>query len=118
MNNEEFYQDKTNEDESLPHEELMPQKSTRRGLSVAALIFSVASLLCCTVLWVGVALGALAVACAVASRIRIGYFDRLSIGALIMGVFGIVFGLSVIIALSNPALAEIIQKMLSEAQKK
>lgn len=111
-----FYQDKTAEGEEINLEELMPEKNNRRGWSVAALIFSVASVLCCCLPALGIALGAFALIFVIISRINLGYFDKISIGALIMGIFGIAFGISTLIALSNPELNKMIEEILKEAE--
>lgn len=112
-----FYQDKTQDGEEINLEELMPQKSNRRVWSVAALIISICSVLCCCLPGLGIALGVFAVIFALISRINLGYFDKISIGALIMGAFGIAFGISTLIALQNPELNKMIEEMLKEAEK-
>ncbi len=112
-----FYQDKTTDGEEINFEELMPQKNNRRVWSVAALIISIASVLCCCIPGLGIALGVFAVIFALISRINLGYFDKISIGALIMGAFGIAFGISSIIALQNPELNRMIQEMLKNSEQ-
>lgn len=117
MNNDEFYQDKTGEGASYDGEELMPQKNTRRGWSVAAFILSIFSVLCCCLPSLSVALGVISVIFLILSRKSLGYFDGFSIAALIMGVFGIVFGVSTMIVLSNPAIKSIMEEILKESQQ-
>ena len=117
MNNEEFYQDKTDEEVSQNTEERMPQKNTRRGWSVAAFILSIISVLCCCLPVLNITLGAIAVGFVVISRIKLGYFDGLSIAALIIGVFGIVFGISTLIALSSSVLKNLIEEIMKEVEK-
>ncbi len=114
MDNE-FYQDKTAEGEELNLEELMPQKNNRRAWSVAALILSIASVLCCCLPVLGIILGVFSVLFVVVSRLNLGYFDKLSIGALIMGAFGIAFGISTLIALQNPELNKLLEEILKAA---
>ena len=68
------------------------QKS--RAWSFAAIAVAVASVVCCCLPWFGLVSGILAVVFAVVSRKSIGYFDNLAVAALIVGIFGIVFGIS------------------------
>ena len=73
-----------------------PEKS--RLWSVLALIASVLSiLLSYPASAVGIVLGIVAIALCVVSRLKIGYFDKLSIAALICAIFGIVFSIAFII---------------------
>lgn len=90
---EDFYQDKTAEEINKggfnkKEEECMPQKSTTRFWSVLAFVIgSLACLFCLTKIG-GIIIGVVAVMLCLISRIKLGYFDRLSIAALIFGVFG------------------------------
>lgn len=90
---ENFYQDKTGEEikeESFAkkEEELMPQKSRSRLWSVIALSVGIFSCLFSLVRFAGVIIGVVCVLLSLISRIKLGYFDRLTITALIFGVFG------------------------------
>ena len=104
MKNEEFYQDKTNmsgsEDiKSVEKEELMPIKSSSRLFSVIALLFSLLSVVFCTSgIGIGIAFGIIAAVFSVLSRIKLGYFDKISLGALVIGVFGISLSLAFFIS--------------------
>ncbi len=71
--------------------DIAPEQSKTRAWSVAALVLAVISILCCCVYWLGLFSGACAVACAIVSRRKLGYFDGLSVGAIIVAIFGIVF---------------------------
>ena len=62
------------------------------GFSIAALVVGVISVLASIGGVPGVILGALAIGAAVFARWRLGYFDKFSIAAIIIGIFGIVFG--------------------------
>ena len=90
---EEFYQDKTGEDIkeegfSKKEEELMPKKSSSRLWSVLALSVGILCLLLSLTRVVGVIIGVFCVLLSLISRIKLGYFDRITIMALILGVFG------------------------------
>ena len=92
------------------YKEVMELKHRSRGWSVASLVLGIFSILCCCAPIVGVIMGALSITFAVISRISLGYFDGLSIAGLITSIFGIIFGVSMIIfeyiILSNPEIAE------------
>ncbi len=111
MDKEDFYQDKTAESESINYEELMPQKNNRRSWSVAAFAVSVASVIFCFLPGLGIALGVFGIIFALVSRINLGYFDKISIGALILGAFGIAFGVSTVLALSDPEVKKTLEQI-------
>lgn len=72
-------------------------KSKSRIWSVCALILAVLSVILFFVPAVSITLGVLAVALTVVSRFSIGYFDNYGIAAIIVGIFGVVFGIAYII---------------------
>lgn len=97
---ESYYHDITTppkEGEDRYYEIFEKTKYKTRGLSVAALILGIASVALCYFGWVGLILGIIAAALSVASRIILGYFDGMAVAGLILGIFGIVFGSSMII---------------------
>lgn len=65
--------------------------------SVISFILGLASIFCCAIGWLGISLGVLAVAFAILSRINLSYFDGVSISGLMLGIFGIVFGIMAIV---------------------
>ena len=67
------------------------------GWSVASLAMGAVSLFTCSFGWASIIFGALAIVFAIASRRILGYFDGKSIFGLILGIFGTVFGLGIII---------------------
>jgi hypothetical protein len=69
----------------------------RRTVSVISLIIAVLSLLLFLFSWVSLILGLASVGGAAFSRKNLGYFDKLSIAAIIVGIFGVVFAISGII---------------------
>ena len=77
-----------------------------RGWSVAALVLSIISIVCCCYPIIGLTCAAVALVCAIVSRKSLGYFDGLTIAALICAIFGLVFGIFTIISdailMSNP----------------
>lgn len=70
---------------------VVEEKKKSRAWSVAALVLGIVSILCCCIDWFGLVAGVLAVIFTVISRKNLGYFDGLSIGALITAIFGIIF---------------------------
>ena len=89
MNDEQYYTDKSENEvkKSVVEEELMPVKSKSRLFSVIALVFSIVSLLLFSS-YLGMIIAAVGIGFALVSRVKLGYFDRSSVGALIVGVFG------------------------------
>ena len=86
------------EGEEYLYKKVMLDKRTSRAWSVASITLSVVSLLCCCLVdWLGILLSALAILFAIISRKNIGYFDGLSLAGLIVGIFGVVFGIASII---------------------
>lgn len=67
------------------------------GWSVAALVLGIVAAITSAFGWSSIILGAAAIACAVVSRLVLGYFDGKSIAGLILGIFGAVFGVAMII---------------------
>ena len=84
-----------------------------RAWSVVALVLSVLSILLCLVYWLGLFAGVFAVVCAIVSRRVLGYFDRISVAAIIISVFGIVFSAVVtyftLLFINNPEFARILR---------
>jgi hypothetical protein len=65
--------------------------------SVMSLVFGIASVALSIFGWVALSLGALAVIFAVVSRIKLGYFDAKTIVGMMLGIFGIVFGVVMVV---------------------
>ena len=82
------------ESEEYSYKVMMDGLQKSRAWSVASIAVAVASVICCCLPWFGLVSGILAVVFAVVSRKAIGYFDNLAIAGLIVGIFGIVFGVS------------------------
>lgn len=72
-------------------------KHKTRGFSVAAMTLGIISVLCCCFGWAGLVLGIAAIVFSVVSRVTLGYFDGMCIAGLILGIFGVVFGTSMVI---------------------
>lgn len=95
---------------------VMEMKNQSRAWSVASLVVSIVSLLCCCLGWPGIVLGALAIVFSVLSRRNIGYFDGLSIAGLIVGIFGVVFSGSMLIFSYVVENSEFYEELLKELE--
>ncbi len=95
-------------------------KPKSRAWSVASLILSIISVLCCCSPIIAITAGVVALACSIVSRKTLGYFDGLSIAGLIVAIFGIVFGICGIVASyiieTTPELKEWWNNLLKEAE--
>jgi len=105
-----------NNQEEYVYKKVMLDKKNSRAWSVASIAVSTASLICCCFVdWLGVILSVLAIVFALISRKNIGYFDGLSLAGLIVGIFGIVFGITSIVLgylkETNPALKEFFDRI-------
>ena len=96
-------------------------KPKSRAWSVASLILSIISVLCCCSPIVAITAGVVALACSIVSRKTLGYFDGLSIAGLIVAIFGIVFGICGIAAeymiQNDPELKKWYESLLEEIKK-
>ena len=104
-------------DEMEVYKTVMEMKNKSRAWSVASLVVSIFSVICCCTGWAGIVLGAIGILFAIISRRSIGYFDNLSIAGLIIGIFGVVFGVSAVIisyTFENSPYYEEYLKMLEE----
>lgn len=97
---ESYYHDITTppaEGEDRYYEIFEKTKHKTRGFSVAAMTLGIISVLCCCFGWVSLVLGIAAIVFSVISRVTLGYFDGMCIAGLILGIFGVVFGSSMLI---------------------
>ena len=92
------------------------------GWSVASLAMGIVSLFTCSFGWASIIFGVIAIIFAAVSRVILGYFDGKSIGGLILGIFGTVFGVAMIIFIyslgedDNKYLWDIFKKMYEDSQ--
>lgn len=87
------------------------------GWSVASMIIGIMSVVCCFLGWSGLVLGAAAVVFSIVSRRRLGYFDGMSVAGLILGIFGFVFGVSMLIAVNFLITEEMMEEFWQEYYK-
>lgn len=67
------------------------------GWSIASLVMGIVSIITSFFGWPGLILGILAIIFAVFSRRTLGYFDRKTIVGLVLGIHGILIGITVIV---------------------
>ena len=91
--------DKTEEEKGNSEFYALPQslKARKRMWSLVSLVSAILSCALCPIYYVSLVLVAVAIGGAMKSRRSLGFFDKMSIGALILGIFGGVFGLSSLI---------------------
>jgi len=90
------YNDKREEDSADGENEyvyktVMDGRHNSRIWSVASVILSVFSVVCCFFGWASLIIAVLSIVFAVISRKNIGFFDGWGLTGLIIGIFGIVF---------------------------
>lgn len=85
------------EETEYAYKNVIPDKQHRRTWSVASLVLGILSVLCSYFSWFGLILGLVSAGASLVSRKNLGYFDKLSLTALIIAIFGVVFSLTGII---------------------
>ena len=95
LNNEEkgnISEDSSAVDENkFVYKNVIKNKQNSRLYSVISVVFSGLSVLFCFFPWLGLIFGCLGILFAIISRKNIGYFDKISIAGIIIGIFGAVF---------------------------
>ncbi len=116
--NGQFNNGQSNNGEDYIYKKVMLDKQHSRAWSLASLIVSIASLICCCfVSWLGIVLSSFSIVFAIISRKNIGYFDGLSLAGLIIGIFGIVFGAASIILAFLMESSGIYDELLKELEE-
>ena len=83
-------------------EVLRGDKPKTFAISILAMALGFLSVVGCFGGFPGVILGSLAVVSSLLSRKKLGFFDPMSISGLILGIFGVVFGVTVLLAMYGP----------------
>ena len=76
------------------YKNVIKNKEQRRTWSVGALALSILSVSLSFLPWLGLVLGLASVGAGVISRKNLGYFDKLTLAALIVAIFGVVFSIT------------------------
>ncbi len=102
--------DKTAElgDDSLEYYSL-PEERPSMLWSILSLVFSILSVLLSPIYYIGIPLAVAAIAMAMISGKGLGYFDKMSVLGLIIGIFGAVFGVFALVVDISGVLDGLIQ---------
>ncbi len=76
---------------------VMGGKAKTRLWSVIALFFSIVGIAVCFFGWWGLAFSTLGLVFAVVSRKSLGYFDKITLGSIIVSIFAAVFSIAFVI---------------------
>jgi len=87
------------------------------GWSVASLVMGILSVVCCFLGWSGLILGAAAIVLSIVSRRKLGYFDGMSVAGLILGIFGFVFGVAMLVVVNFLVTEDMMNEFLEEYYK-
>jgi hypothetical protein len=71
-----------------------------KGWSVASMVLGIISVICCCGGWCSIILGIGAIILAIVSRKSLGYFDGMSVAGIVLGIFGFVLGITLIIGIA------------------
>ncbi len=74
----------------------MPPKPKTLGWSVASMVVGILSVVCCCFGYTGIIFGLGAIILSIVARKSLGYFEGMSIAGLVLGIFGLVFGVSIV----------------------
>ena len=88
--NEESKVDNQSEGEYV-YKAVMGKKENRRTLSIISLAFAILSILLLFIPWLSLIFSLISIGTGAFSRKNLGYFDRLTLAGLIIGIFGLVF---------------------------
>lgn len=95
MENNEFKEENKNEEngsQDYAYKSILENNKNSRIWSVASLVAGILSVVFCFLPVLGIIIALFSVALAVISRRVIGYFDSIAIAGLVVGIFGLVFG--------------------------
>ena len=82
------------EETEYVYKKVIADKKQRRTWSIVSVVLAALSVIFLYFSWVSLVLGLLSVGAAVISRKNLGYFDKLSLAALIVAIFGVVFAVT------------------------
>lgn len=82
------------EETEYVYKKVITDKKQRRTWSLVSLVLAALSVILLYFSWVSLIFGALSIGAAVISRKNLGYFDKLTLAALIIAIFGVVFAIS------------------------
>ena len=74
-----------------------PEKPKTLLFAVLSLVFGILSVVCCCVTYLSLIFSVASIVFSIVSKKQLGYFNGLAIAGLILGIFGAVFGISMIV---------------------
>lgn len=83
--------DNTSEGEYAYKKVIVKNKEKKRTWSVASLVLALISFALMYFGWVSLTLAVISVGCGLISRKNLGYFDKISLAGIIIGIFALVF---------------------------
>ena len=76
-------------------------KPKTKAWEIASLTLGILSLVCCCTAYGAILMGALAIVFAIISRKTLGYFDAMTIAGLVLGIIGLVIGVSLVVTIAT-----------------
>ncbi len=96
--------------EAIKHDD----KPKTRAYSIVSLILGIVSIFCCCSGFMPIICGILAIVFASIAKSHLGYFDGLALAGLILGIFGLLFGIAYIIGIVALNMDETFRNMIEE----
>jgi hypothetical protein len=85
------------DEEEYVYRTVMDGKTPTRLFSVISLVLSIIGMALCYFGWWGISFGTAGIVMAIVSRKRLGYFDKITLGSIILSIFAIVFSVAMLI---------------------
>ena len=96
MNNQFNEETKVNNDTDAEYvyKKVIDKNEKRRTVSILSLIFAILSVILLFIPWLSLISSLVSIVMGAFSRKNLGYFDRLTLAGLIIGIFGLVFSIT------------------------
>ena len=102
--------------EGVRYDEIFDKgKPKTLAFSIVSLVTGILSIICCCTVWLSLPFGVISIIFAVVSRKVLGYFDGMAIAGLILGIFGTVLGIMLIVFTLGP-LSQMIDEIMKEME--
>ncbi len=87
----------TPDEEEYVYRTVMDGKTPTRLWSVISLVLSAIAMALCYFGWWGISFGIAGIVMAIVSRKKLGYFDKITLGSIILAIFAVVFSIAMLI---------------------
>ncbi len=84
------------EEEEYVYRTVMDGKTPTRLWSVISLVLSAIAMALCYFGWWGISFGIAGIVMAIVSRKKLGYFDKMTLGSIILAIFAVVFSIAML----------------------